>query len=226
MAVFDEASLEYLIGQGAAINVAANNGVTPLHSAVNHQHYGSVKILLKQGAVVNTVDSKGESPVLNSIYKGSDDITELLLDHGADYTVWLTPRNSALHLAAIYGSLKTLRILKAHDVRGIDPDALNHEGKTAVQLAQGREKEEDGFVEELEELEELLEDIRTRNYLDEQSRAESSAPSPLQSLGRNFGKKIAILDSFSIAVYLFLSLGWVGFAYVLLAGRVGDGERN
>ena len=99
-ATHDESILDYLLVQSLPINATAHKGVTPLHYAVNCQNFGSVKVLLKRGAQVNTTTGL-ETPLLNSLYEGSDEIMELLLAHGADYTIWYVPKNSALHLAAM-----------------------------------------------------------------------------------------------------------------------------
>lgn len=248
IACYDEAILEYLLKKGASINFSSKNGVTPLHFAVHYQQAGSIKILLERGAEVNTTDGE-ETPFLNSLYRGSDSIMEMLLAHGADYTILLKPKNSALHLAATYGGLRTIQILKAHKLRSIDPDAPNYEGKTVLELAREREKKENGFVKQLEE---LLDDIRIRNHLEEQSSTENTALGPtnylaiarnhvfslefevfwtripisMQILAANIYGSIASTSSVSTGLFLFLSLGWVGFAYVLLAGRGDFGEHK
>jgi hypothetical protein len=62
--------------------------VTPLIDSILHQDSVSIKILLVIGADINMIpENIGYSPLAASVYNGSLQITQLLLDHGADIKV-------------------------------------------------------------------------------------------------------------------------------------------
>lgn len=74
--------VEVLIKSGANVNVKnENEGETPLHKAISRKDIEVVKLLISHGADVNAVSRNG----VKSLYfaRGSKDITELLLKHGA-----------------------------------------------------------------------------------------------------------------------------------------------
>ena len=60
--------------------------------------------------------------------------------------------NSILHLAAIAGGVRTLDILLAARPGGLEPDALNRQGKTAMVLAQERRDRSEQFLDKLQGL--------------------------------------------------------------------------
>ena len=116
--------------------------------------------LLDHGANIDLLDNGGDSALHDSIYFHSDNVTQLLLSRGATYSLWCSTGENVLHSIAKSGGNRTVDIMIAAGLHGIDPDALNRERKSASQLAQERGRTEKGFVEKLHE---LLEDIRARN---------------------------------------------------------------
>ncbi|CRL25027.1 Ankyrin repeat-containing domain [Penicillium camemberti] len=100
-------ALPYLITQGADIDLRSEDGVTPLHAAMNSKHgpfrRDAVEILIKCGADVNAVDDKGET----CLSKASNDLemTRLLMDHGAHISA------AAIFSAISMGEIETLEIL-------------------------------------------------------------------------------------------------------------------
>lgn len=81
--------LEYLINNGASVNVKLSLKQTILHFAVNNNYYESIVILLENGAEVNAVDLYGITP-LHLLFKYGHERTFqknaliTLLDNGAN----------------------------------------------------------------------------------------------------------------------------------------------
>ena len=103
----------------------------------------------------------GDSPLFKSIHFGADDVTRLLLEHGAIYDQIDKFGNSIYHITALAGGLDTIKILSnARLANLINPEALNKAGKTAIQIAQERAIQEVDFAEKFEE---LLGEIQSRD---------------------------------------------------------------
>ena len=85
---------------------------------------------------------------------------ELLLQRGASYPFSSSTADSILHLTAKGGSARTLDILLAAELKGINPYAENRDDKTVTKLAQERFSRP---VDSLEKVHELVMDIDTRN---------------------------------------------------------------
>ena len=149
-----------LIKSGTDVNARALNGGTPLGHTIFYGHNIAAKALLDYGADINTIDNDGDTPLYDAIHYNDDAITQLFLQRGAVHTQIDNIGNSVLHPAAVSGGMKTIEILFAAKLIGIDTEAVNKEGKTALHLVQERFDKPEGF---LEKFEELLMDIRTRN---------------------------------------------------------------
>ena len=153
-------NIKVLLSAGTNVHGRTVDGTPPLVQAVMKNHAIAVTALLDYGANVDLLDNEGDSALHESIHNHADNITQLLLSRGATYTLWDSNGDSVLHLAAKCGGNRTVEIMIAAGLHGVDPDALNRERKFALQLARERERTEEGFVEKFEE---LLEDIRARN---------------------------------------------------------------
>ncbi len=91
--------IEAAIKDGADVNDADKNGVTPLHFAVRFRMPTAVQTLLEHGANVNQQCRKSESTPLHravtstgapgtaGMQKEAAEIVALLLDHGADTNI-------------------------------------------------------------------------------------------------------------------------------------------
>ena len=155
----NEQIVEDMIGAGVNINAQNIWGSTPLGHAVAVNRPISTKILLDHGAEIDIPDYEGDTALFNSLHIGADNLTLLLLERGAASDLVNYSRNTVLHLAAKAGSLNTFDILDAACLKGVDVDAINDQGQTALQLAQQREETTDGFVDRFEA---LLTSIRNR----------------------------------------------------------------
>ena len=124
-------------------------GQTPLHSAVSgaHRKLDIIQLLIKNGAEITKAGLGGMTPLHSAASKCQICAVRLLLESGADpkqvadtrcipphlVTDWVkdwTP----LHWAAKGGSKEVALLLMEH---GADPNAVNHQGETPSQLAQG-----------------------------------------------------------------------------------------
>lgn len=87
--------IDYLIAQGANVNVRDDLGETPLHKAARSPAHltpsgGCPKViddLIAQGAKVNAQNDQGETPLHIAASSGSPKAVKHLLDHGADVNI-------------------------------------------------------------------------------------------------------------------------------------------
>src|SRR3972149_1985973 len=74
----------FLLNNGANVNQATNDGITPLYIASFKGYMGIVSLLLNNGANVNQADNVGYTPLDIASQKGLVEIVSLLLNHGAN----------------------------------------------------------------------------------------------------------------------------------------------
>jgi ankyrin repeat protein len=82
----DLAEVQRLVAEGRAMGEFDDLSFTPLHYAVEGEHYKVAQWLLEQGASVNANDYEriGETPLCIASRGNYPEIVELLLQHGAD----------------------------------------------------------------------------------------------------------------------------------------------
>jgi ankyrin repeat protein len=75
-----------LIGEGFSLDAFDDLQMTPLHHAVQNEHYKLARWLLENGAPVNANDEAriGETPLCLAAQGKYPEIVELLIQHGAD----------------------------------------------------------------------------------------------------------------------------------------------
>ena len=85
----DLASVRRLLASGCDVNTFDSIGRTPLHYAVEGEHYDVAKLLIESGAAVNAhhEDSVGNTPLGEVAGRCSLRIAKLLVDSGADPTI-------------------------------------------------------------------------------------------------------------------------------------------
>jgi ankyrin repeat protein len=112
-------------------------GMTPLHMAVQGMRLEVARFLLDRGADVNALNEDERSPLHLAALRGDEAMTRLLLERGAEPNArtrvevgWRTP----LHLAALRGDVAVTRALLE---RGADPDALDDTDWTPREYAAG-----------------------------------------------------------------------------------------
>ena len=147
------------IAEGADPNIGDKLGCIALHPATYRDHVQTVAALLDFGAEINARDNDGDAIIHQALFSHSDNTLELLLQRGAAYSLKDSMGNSVLHLAALAGGFRTLDILLAARLVDLDPDTLNGQGMTAMELAQARADRSESF---LDKLQELCDGIRAR----------------------------------------------------------------
>ena len=173
-----------LASSGVDVELRDQFGVTPVFSAVVNKSPTAIAALIECGANVNTPDITGDSPLQESIFGSAEEITRILLLHGAKYTSLDSFGNSILHSVALWGGIRTIEIMLAARLQGVDPEAQTPGGKTALQLAQDRKDSEPVFIHKLVE---LLDDVRKRNAAIEAAVTGSfTQTSPGLGVSRNF----------------------------------------
>lgn len=139
----------FLISKGADVNVVDVNGLTPLLWASGIGSPGTVDALLKAGAKVNVADTiTGDTALMRAARTGKPETVSLLLKAGADVNgknrVGMTP----FMLAAGFGSLDKVEMLKASNA---DLAATDVKGWNALDHARNRvDSEKDKVVTYLE----------------------------------------------------------------------------
>jgi ankyrin repeat protein len=123
-----------LLENRADIQVTTNNGVTPLHNAVDQFNVSQsiVTLLLKSGADVTARTMDGKEALHMSAARGHEAILRLLLDAGANPNAVAKDGTTALQSASLRGNDNMVRLLLD---RGADVKAKNAEGITALHLA-------------------------------------------------------------------------------------------
>jgi hypothetical protein len=119
----------------ARINVRdkAYDGMSPLHAAVQNGNVDIARYLLENGAKVNIRDFEKRTPIMMLDDDASVEMAQLLISYGAKLKLVDKERNNALHHIAENGvESEVFRYLIS---AGIDVNAVNKEGKTALMLA-------------------------------------------------------------------------------------------
>lgn len=93
--------VEYLLENGAEIEIHNNLGDTPLLNASIHDNSKIIKQLLDRSAYVNVSNHQGATPLHCAVLLGSMDCTILLLKNGAELNKAEGHGCTPLHLAAL-----------------------------------------------------------------------------------------------------------------------------
>ncbi|CAG8243209.1 unnamed protein product [Penicillium salamii] len=96
---------------------------------------GKAKRLIEQGADLNDCDNElGITPLHCAVYKGNEEMTELLIDSRANVNATCTNGKTVLHIAAEQGHRRLIRFL-LH--RRVNSRTADQQGFTALQSAVG-----------------------------------------------------------------------------------------
>lgn len=116
------------------VNAYSEDGFQPLGLAAYFGKSEAVKYLLKAGAEVNSPskNSLGVTPLQSAVAGGHREITQLLLEAGANPNVREGDGNSPLHTAAYNGDIEIVRNLI---FGGADAEAINSNNERPIDLA-------------------------------------------------------------------------------------------
>jgi ankyrin repeat protein len=78
--------INYLIYRGIDVDSRDNQNITPLHTAASFGDIETVSHLLKCGADINALCSNGDSALIYATTEGNNDIAELLIKRGIDFS--------------------------------------------------------------------------------------------------------------------------------------------
>ena len=123
-----------LLKRGADPNEErGTGGSTPLHLAIAEEKAELVRQILEKGASQETKDDYGYTPLLEAVkYGASEEIVDLLLEHGADVHTLTEDRKTALHFAAQKNDEVMMRKMTE---RGLSVDAEDKDGWTPLHEA-------------------------------------------------------------------------------------------
>ena len=114
-----------------------------VHNLLQHWKY-----FVGLGADINELDCDGDSPLFETIFADSTEFFEFLLEEGARYDQVNTAGHTVLHVLAIYGGLKTIKVFaRAAEPRGLNPKIKDRNGLTARDHLSKRATTPPGFVE-------------------------------------------------------------------------------
>ena len=152
--LYDQVKMtEFLIQNGADVNAKGDDGGTALHAAAFLGQYEIAKLLIQNGADVDARNNEGET-VINgtmadwettkfiagmlqlkldreSVETGRSQIVELLRKNGATAEFSDPPDNNFWTMVGV----GNLQAVKQHLAKGLDINAKNKDGATALQIA-------------------------------------------------------------------------------------------
>ncbi|WP_425477488.1 ankyrin repeat domain-containing protein [Dyella solisilvae] len=131
-----------LLEKGADPALAATNGMSPLAAAVSARRESLVALLLQHNVAIDQRLPGEATALMIAAAMGYPEITEQLLDGGAEVNAVDGRGHAALHAAAQFGfnhndSLRARRLFDALLKRGADVGLADKEGKTALLLLLG-----------------------------------------------------------------------------------------
>ena len=126
---------ELLSMPGIDVNLAQDQGYTPLQAAAEHGHVDVLRLLLGARRInVNLLDPYGATPLVMAASQGNGEAVKLLLAApGIDVNTCLPDGTTALYYAAQYGHEEMVKLLLGHPDIGIN--ARRDSGGTAISIA-------------------------------------------------------------------------------------------
>ena len=130
----DTKLVRLLLDLGANPNTKAENGgETPLQLAIREKMPGVVAGLLNAGADPNVRDDKGTTPLLHALVRGDRQLTNLLLDAGADPNAATAGGDQTPLRTALRGNMRDLAVALLQ--AGANPNAPDDQGAPLLLLS-------------------------------------------------------------------------------------------
>ena len=121
--------VEFLISQGAEVNIKDSLGVTPLQVAARAGRLEIVEYLLSKGAKVGVKDHTGITPLHDAVIKEHIQIVKILVSHGANINTADSGNQTALHDAIM---LKNIEISDFLLTKGANVNTKNDQGRSPL----------------------------------------------------------------------------------------------
>jgi len=98
----DLTEVHRLVALGHDVNAYDDTDMTPLHHAVEQEHYEIMRYLLSVGASINACreDRAGDTPLRHVARTCTPEMAQFLVDHGADPSIPGWMQITALYLAS------------------------------------------------------------------------------------------------------------------------------
>ena len=128
----NEAAVKLLLGKGAKLNLADNEGFTAVSGACGAGHKATVLLLLDNGASINLASKGGATPLSLATQNRHTTVVEQLLDRGAEIDHANNKGATALIIATFKGHTAEVELLLD---RGAEIDHATNEGCTALIIA-------------------------------------------------------------------------------------------
>ena len=126
-------ALEVLLQRGADVDGGGRGRGTALHDAATVGELAAAKVLLKYGADLDRPGSFSDrTPLHEALMHTLIEMTELLVEAGADPNARDRSGQTPLHYAAAWGSPRAVSLLLEH---GADPSAADNIGRTPLDSA-------------------------------------------------------------------------------------------
>ena len=112
----DVGSVEKLLEEGADINYADEDGVTPLMIATQANSIDMIKVVIEKGAAIDTKEKKlGVTALMLAAFLGHAEVAKELLSAGAN--IYETDNNGqvALRHAQVQGHDNVVEVFKNHN---------------------------------------------------------------------------------------------------------------
>lgn len=141
---------QFLIDQGADLNIQGGDGGTPLNWAVHHDHAEIVRMMIGKGAKLNVQNQWGMTELHTAVWRGNIHAVEILLDHGSDPMIRTNEGWTAMHYAFRSGHDHIIELFRNRDLpfdvrdhNGRYPRHLYFKKPVAIQLS---EEELDEYI--------------------------------------------------------------------------------
>lgn len=126
----DVAPVKLLLDAGAQVDCRNNRAHTPLTGAAITNRDGIGAYLLDRGADMQNRGVYDNTPLFEAIIHNSHEFLELLLRRGVKYTGVNNAGSTILHAIAREADVKTIEILAATRLTGLDCEAKDKKGYT------------------------------------------------------------------------------------------------
>lgn len=104
-------NIKKLIENGYDVNKPNDDGMPPLHMAIENNHYDVLKLLINAKANVNSTDHNKDTPLIMASERGELNMVRLLLVAGANINYQNNDKNTALIYASANGHYEIVKKL-------------------------------------------------------------------------------------------------------------------